>query len=390
MTKVAFVAPRYGPRVIGGAEAQVRDMARGLARRGHEVEVLTTCAEDHHTWANSLPAGVESEQGVTIRRFETVPSSDPLLWASIERRMHAGERLSPADELSWVSGRLMVPELYLYLAEMATQYDAIVYSPYLFWTTLYCLPLAPERSILVPCLHDEDYAYLDVVRAALAGAASIWFLSEPEHQLAHKLAPLPAHEVTGGGIHVPESYDPDGFRGRYDLERPFVLYAGRREGGKGWPEAMAGFGAALLRHALQLDLVTVGGGQADIPALLTGRVIDLGFLEDDEISNAFAAATAYLQPSKNESFSRTIMESWLAGTPVIANSAGAVVSWHCERSGGGILYGDEIELGECLRLVTEEPKVAAGLAASARDYVLSNYRWETVLDRMEAALERFG
>ncbi len=384
------MAPRYGPRVIGGAEAQVRDAARGLAARGHEVEVLTTCAEDHHTWANSLPPGVEVEEGVTIRRFETVPSSDPLLWASIERRMHAGEKLSPSDELAWVSGRLMVPELYLYLAEAASRYDAIIYSPYLFWTTLYCLPLAPEKSILIPCLHDEDYAYLEVVRACLAGAAGVWFLSEPEHQLAHRLAPLGSHQVTGGGVHVPEGYDPDGFRERYNLERPFVLYAGRREGGKGWPEAMAGFGAALLRHALPLDLVTFGTGQADIPPLLSRRVIDLGYLEPEEVPNAFAAASAYLQPSRNESFSRTIMEAWLAGTPVIANSAGAVVAWHCERSGGGILYGDETELGECLRLVAEEPKVAAGLAASAREYVLSNYRWPTVLDLMEKELERFG
>jgi glycosyltransferase involved in cell wall biosynthesis len=390
VAKLAFVAPRYGPRVLGGAEAQVRDAARGLAGRGHQVEVLTTCAENHHTWENVLEPGVETEDGVTVRRFLTVPRSDPVLWAALEKKMQVGAALSLSDELSWVNSRLMVPDLYFHLAGQADSYDAIVYSPYLFWTTLYCLPIAPERSILIPCLHDEAYAYMRTVRAALAGAAGVWFLSEPEHQLAHRLAPLPAHTVTGSAVHVPESYDPDGFRERHELERPFVLYAGRREGGKGWPEAMAGFGAAVVRHGLQLDLVTVGVGEPEIPTLLEKRVIDLGYLPDAEVGNAFAAASAYLQPSRNESFSRTVMEAWLASTPVIATMESAVVSWHIERSGGGFVYGDEIELGECLRTVAEQPKAMEALAAAGRDYVLANYQWEDVLDRMEAALEAFA
>ncbi len=44
----------------------------------------------------------------------------------------------------------------------------------------------------MPCLHDEPYAYLRSVAAALASAAVVWFLSEPEHQLAHRLAPVAA------------------------------------------------------------------------------------------------------------------------------------------------------------------------------------------------------
>ena len=42
--------------------------------------------------------------------------------------------------------------------------------------------------------------------------------------------------------------------------------------------------------------------------------------------SAFAAADCYLQPSRYESFSRTIMEAWLAGTPVIANAGSDVVA----------------------------------------------------------------
>src|SRR5438067_5040904 len=81
-----------------------------------------------------------------------------------------------------------------------------------------------------------------------------------------------------------------------------------------------------------LDLISFGVGEIVLPAEIAPRVKDLGFLPQEEVGDAYAAAAAYIQPSLFESFSRTIMESWLAGTPVIANSACEVVRWHCERS----------------------------------------------------------
>jgi len=385
------VTPRYGGEVVGGSEAVMREAAHGLAARGHSVDVLTTCARDHYTWANELPAGTQSDGWVTVRRFEVVHGRDLAGWVQLQERLLAGSALSEADELAWVNGRWRIPDLYLYLAGAARTYDAVIFSPYLFWTTLYCVGLAPERSILMPCLHDEAYARLRSVRAALAGSGAVWFLSEPEHQLAHHLAPVTAHHrVVGAAVEVPDRYDVDGFRERHRLDGPFVLYAGRREDGKGWRQVLSGYAAAVLRHRLPLDLVTVGVGEPEVPELLEHRVVDLGYLEPAEVPSAFAAAEAYLQPSANESFSRTIMEAWLAGTPVIANGESDVVTWHCERSGGGLLYRDELELGECLRFVSEVPKLASEIALRGRDYVLGNYTWPRVLDAMEESLEAFG
>jgi glycosyltransferase involved in cell wall biosynthesis len=389
--RLAFVTTRYGPGVVGGAESAVREAAVGLAARGHFVDVLTTCARDHYTWANEFPPGTAADGALTIRRFETVSGRDHASWGRLQERVLSGDQLDEAEELSWVNGRFRVPDLYLFLAAAARNYDAIVFAPYLFWTTLYCAAIAPERTIIMPCLHDEAYARLASVRATLGGSAGVWFLSEPEHQLGHRLASLPpAHPVVGCGIEVPAAYDVEAFRESHDLERPFVLYAGRREGGKGWQQVLHGFGAAVLRHRLPLDLVTFGVGDPQIPIGLDGRVVDLGYLDPSEVPSAFAAAEAYLQPSANESFSRTIMEAWLAGTVVVANGASDVVTWHCERSGGGLVYRDELELGECLRFVAEAPKLAGELAGRGRDYVLSNYTWERVLNAMEASLEAFG
>ena len=245
--RIAFVTPRYGDNVVGGSEAVVREAAHGLTERGYDVEVLTTCAVDHYTWASELEPGTTVDRGVTVRRFQTVLSRHPGRWTRMQERLLAGELLDEAEELVWINGRFRVPDLYLYLAGHAEEYAAIIFSPYLFWSTLYCTAIAPERTILMPCLHDEPYAYLRSVAAALASSAAVWFLSEPEHQLGHRLAPVAArHAVIGAAVDVPAAYDPEGFRDRHDLTRPFVLYAGRREGGRagrswsvvsGWPRS---------------------------------------------------------------------------------------------------------------------------------------------------------
>ena len=290
----------------------------------------------------------------------------------------------------WLHGNVRVPDLFHYLLANHEQYDAIVFSPYLFWTTAVGWQVAPEKTIVVPCLHDEHYAYLDLFRPMLSEVAQLWFLSEPEHELGHRLlgaGQLARHRTTGSGIHQPSSYDARGFRDRHRLgDRPFVLYAGRREDGKGWPQFLDAFTRAVLVHDADIDLVTTGVGIVDPSPLVAARVHDLGFLEDAELASAFAAASAYVQPSRNESFSRTIMEAWLAGTGVIANAASEVVAWHCRRSEAGIVYEEHEELVQAIVLVASDPTILDSLAPKGREYVQREYSWPAVLDRMEEGL----
>jgi glycosyltransferase involved in cell wall biosynthesis len=283
---------------------------------------------------------------------------------------------------------LRVPSLWHHLLLHADEYRALVFAPYLFWTTFACGQVAPDRTLLMPCLHDEPEARLDIFGPLFSGARAVWFLSEPERDLARALYQLPPrHEVLGSGVHVPERYDPDGFRARHGIDGPFVLYAGRREGAKGWEWLLDTFATAVMRHELDLCLVTLGTGEVHPPVGVADRVIDLGFVSSDERDDAFAAASAYLQPSALESFSRTAMEAWLAGTLLVANGAADVVRWHCERSGAGLTFDGAEELVAALRFVAAEPDAARQLAAPGRDYVLANYRWDAVLDRVEAAIE---
>jgi glycosyltransferase involved in cell wall biosynthesis len=386
--RIAFVPPRYGVDVLGGAEAALREMAEGLQQRGYSVEVLTTCARNHFTWANELPAGETALNGVPVRRFPTVTSHNRSARNELDAAVSAGRELTMEQQQRWVNGLFRVPDLFHYLLDNGARYDAFVFAPYLFWTTFACAQIFPDRSALLACLHDEPPAWLSIYRPLLTTLGDVWFMSPPERDLARDIVgSLPPHyQLTGCGVRVPTSYDPDGFRRRHCIDGRFILYAGRREGGKGWQTLLDQFARATLRGGLPFSLVTFGGGDVNPPQSIADRVIDLGYISDAEKGDAFAAADAYVQPSRLEAFSRTMMEAWLAGTIVIGNGGGAVVAYHCERSGAGLLYDDDHELEQCLAFVADSPRAAADIAARGRDYVLKNYTWDVVLDTVETRL----
>ncbi len=380
---IAVVTPRFDARVVGGSEALSREIAVGLAGRGWDVEVLTTTAVDHYSWTSELPEGASTEDGMTVRRFMTIHHHSPPGRAA-QVAIQAGRIPAIDDQVSWLSHRFSVPGLFEHLVVSGDRYRAVIFSPYLFWTTTVCLPLVANRAVSMPCLHDEVYARLDVVRPALSGGARVWFLSEPEHQLAHRLGPVPdAHVVTGAGMTVPDRYDATGFARRHGLRRPYLLYAGRREPEKGWDWLLETF---LATDDVGVDLVSAGVGEVVVPESAAGRVHDLGALSDADRDSAMAGALAYAQPSRMESFSRSVMEAWLARTPVLAIDRSPVVDWHVERSGGGRTFSGPAELAAHLRGLLDDPVAAAAMAEAGRRYVLDHYTWPVVLDRMEADL----
>jgi glycosyltransferase involved in cell wall biosynthesis len=113
--RVAFVVPRYGPDVVGGAETLVRGFAEHLAAEGHAVEVLTTCARDHFNWANVHRPGALREHGVVVRRFPVRPR-DGHRYVFLEQRILRRRPLPIDEERQWVEASVASPELFAHLA----------------------------------------------------------------------------------------------------------------------------------------------------------------------------------------------------------------------------------------------------------------------------------
>ncbi|MGH7820607.1 MAG: glycosyltransferase family 4 protein, partial [Candidatus Binatia bacterium] len=172
--RIAFVVPRYGARIVGGAETLARSFAEHLPSDRFDVEVLTTCAVDHHRWANVLPAGEERAGGVTVRRFP-VSARNVGEFLAVQQRISARLAVDLEEELAWIAGSVNSEDLYGHLEAEQGRYDALLFLPYLFGTTLIGSQIDRHRSVLIPCLHDEPFAYTRVVDHLFRSVRGILF-----------------------------------------------------------------------------------------------------------------------------------------------------------------------------------------------------------------------
>ena len=140
------------------------------------------------------------------------------------------------------------------------------------------------------------------------------------------------------------------------------------------------------RTARNVELVLTGTGPYDPPVGLAPHIHDLGFVDESEKHDAMAAAVAFCHPSVNESLSIVILESWLAGTPVLVHAGGEVMPDHCRRSNGGLWFRNYPEFEESLMILLTQPSVRERMGESGRAYVRERYAWEKVDARLFAAL----
>ena len=378
-----MVAPRYGRAILGGAEMHARQLAERLAAAGHGVDVLTTCAESHYTWANTLPAGVERDGELTVRRFKVDPR-DHGIHGELERAIVNGMPLSRDEERLWMRHGVSSSAMEDELATHGHRYDAVLAMPYLFGTTYFAWETRPERTLVIPCLHDESYARLGIVADMLAGARGVLFNAHPEAALGESLAgTLDRWTIVGLGFEADAPGDPEEFRRSHGLgASPFILSVGRREGGKNIPLLIEYFCRYKQRRGGDLLLVQAGSGDVKLPP--RADVVDLkpDWRQRDAM---YAAATMFCQPSVNESLSIVMMQAWLADRPVLVHAGGAVTRDHCERSNGGLWFGSYAEFEEVVDRLLASPQLRDALGRSGGDYVRQTYSWEAVLDRFHEA-----
>ncbi len=394
MTIVTFVVPWYGPDVPGGAEAETRRTAQQLQAAGLTVEVLTTCTRDVYAdWGRNYHSpGITTIDGITVRRFPVEPR-DRAGFDQINIRLMHGLPIPRADESVFMEQMIRSPELLAFIAANCDD-RLFIFSPYLFSTTYYGAQICPERSIIIPCLHDESYAHLNIYHDVLPAARSLAFYASAEKELADRLFPPDDGQirtVLGAGVDIDAADTADGerFRRTYGLDGPFVLYAGRREAGKNTPLLLEQWARFRQSEGKDRDvkLVLIGPGEVQIPEAAAGSVIDLGFVPAQDKQDAFAAADLFIMPSVHESFSISLMESWLAETPALVHGACAVTREHCRESNGGLYFEEYDEFAATLLYILDHPDEAAQMGRQGRQHVLATYDWDVVIPRYLALFE---
>jgi glycosyltransferase involved in cell wall biosynthesis len=392
---IALVVPRYGEHLGGGAEA----LAKALLERLHlpqlrglpsipKCEVWTTCAVDHRTWENALPAGLSVENGIPVRRFP-VDERNVDIFLRAEFAMRDGKKLSLDEQLDWLQNSVNSSGLYRHIERHGEEFSAILFAPYLFATSFWGALIHPDRSILLPCLHNEHYAYQDVFRALFSQVRGLIFNAHAERELAEQLYNRSFRDksgVVGMGFEGESSAPKKSLSGT----NPFLLYSGRKEQGKNVDLLIRYYEELPESLRAEVELILIGSGTINFRDSLPDGVRDLGFVSEDEKSDLMRRSLALCQPSTNESFSIVMMEAWRSRTAVLVHSACAVTREHVLRSGGGLYFGHPREFAAVVRTLLSEPKLRGEMAEAGAKYVAEEYSWHAVLNRAWETFDRLG
>jgi glycosyltransferase involved in cell wall biosynthesis len=390
--RLLYVVQRYGHEVAGGAELHCRQFATGLAARGHEVEVLTTCAVNHVDWANFYPEGTVEIDGVTVHRLGVAEPRDDRFFAPLNSRVVWGERPVPL----YLQERWMqiqgpdLPGLVPFLVEEASSYDVVVFFTYLYNTAWSGLPAASGLvpTVLHPTAHDEPSMSVRLYDTMFRHPSAFAFSTEEEEALVRRRFGVRTRSaVIGIGMELDTATDAGaaGLRTAFGLgDRPYLLYLGRVEPGKGSEELMDFFAAYKDRNPGPLALVVAGRVVHELPA--HPDVVFTGFVDEPTKRSALAGALALVQPSFFESFSMVLTEAWAQSVPALVQGHCDVLVGQARRAGGGLPYKGFAEFETAVELLLEDPALVRAMGAAGRRYVEDNYAWDHVLGRYERLL----
>ena len=395
--RILNVTQSYAPFFeFGGPPVKVRALAEGLARKGHEVMVLTA------DW------GLE-------RRLRSSPDEPPAGHSPFGRSREVNG-VSAIYLANWFHYRAASwnPTLGRYLRSRLQAFDVV----HIFG--LYDL-LGPRvaaecRKRKIPYVAEPIGMFVPIVsnvwlknmyhrywgREMLAGADAIIATAEQERDELIA-GGLPGEQILlrRNGVEAPATLPELGhFRRKLKIPQDarLILFLGRVSQKKS-PDlllkAFAGLGSPAATGRSAPHLVFVGPDESGMKARLQQIANQLAVfdcvhffppLEGEAKWAAYRDADIFVLPSQNENFGNTAAEAVAAGTPVIVTEQCGIAPLLKDVAGLAVRH-EEDELRQALsRLLEDEQlrkKLQNGCAVAA-----ANLGWEQPLQQMEAIYYR--
>ena len=155
-------------------------------------------------------------------------------------RILGGDTITIQDQQRWMNDSLRSSGLWDHVFDHGHRYRALVFAPYMFWTT-YAVSAAPPgahhphalpprraaglpRAVRVDDGRGPRRVVPDRARAG-PGRASVSASDRPGHR-------------RGLGRAARHATSPTEFRSEFGIDGPYVYYGGRREWGKGWDDLL--------------------------------------------------------------------------------------------------------------------------------------------------------
>jgi glycosyltransferase involved in cell wall biosynthesis len=199
----------------------------------------------------------------------------------------------------------------------------------------------------------EEYSRLRIqlrrfrLKRGLARASRVMAVSEATRRDVELLAGVPPHRLRmiynapDPGFFEPDHAGADEARGRimerYQIQRPFLLYAGNIRRHKNIPRLVEAF--AVLRCEFEnhpeyrdLRLVIIGDNISEYPAVRQAVIRSraehvvrfLGFVPFETLRYFYQSAAAFVFPSRYEGFGLPPLEAMACGTPVVTSNVSSL------------------------------------------------------------------
>jgi len=372
--KVLIVSGIWPPDV-GGPASHAPDVARFLAGRGHDVEVVTTAdgrpapEEFAVRWVSrSLPVGVRHVRGAALVRSRA-RRADVVYTTGMFGRSSAG---ALAARRPYVVKLTADPAFERSRRRGLVGGDVDEFQAGGGGAMGFALRHARNFEL-------RRAAYVFCPSAYLRKLVLSWGL--PPERVSVLPNPVPL---------VTEVGDRDELRRSFGLNGATLAFAGRLTAQKSLTRALD-----AVASADGVRFVVAGEGP-DRPALelraaelgISDRVTFLGAQPRQRIVELFHAADASILSSSWENFPHTVVEALAVGTPVLAMEAGGV--GEVVRDGeNGLLVpaGDATALAEAVRRYFADDALRRRLRAAAASSVAA-YAPERVFGELEATLRR--
>ena len=372
--RIALVAPLVSPIAppyLGGAQALLADLARGLAQRDHEV-TLYAAEGSAVEGARVITLGINSAELRPARFHHEVTSPTP------------GDDERVTDMLRPDERRLLPSYAFLHvfraLVNHASDYD-LVHAHAFDWPAYAyssMLPLPVIHTLHLPMV-DSNIAKLLGVLAPPDGAPARVRLTAVSQACAAGWSPWCAiSQVIYNGVDVAAIP----FHGEHG-PRPSLLFAGRISPEKGVEDALAIAERADLPLTLAGDIYDTRSYEQRIaPRLehLGERVRWLGNVPREDLYQLMGESLAVLCPAHwDEPFGLVACEALATGTPVVAYRRGGLAEVVSDGETGYLVAPGDIEAA--IAAVQQTPSLDRH---SCRRRVEDHFGLAAMLDGYEA------
>lgn len=373
--RVLISSDTYPPDVNGAAYFTHR-LATGLAARGNEVHVV--CQSDVG------PASADVVDGVIVHRLRSAPLLvHPTMRVTVPTRL---DRLVAAikPDVLHTQGHFVVGRAAIAAARRAG------------------VPIVATNHFMPDNLF--QFAHVPAKLRAQAGRLAWRDFSRVYNRADHITTPTPlaaqlladqgfqrAVEPVSCGIDLrrfhPHAEPKAWARRLFELpDRPTVLFVGRLDEEKRLDELVRALPLVLNATDAQVALVGKGNQRGELEKLarrigVADRVFFLGFVPDESMPQAYAAADVFAMPGVAELQSIAMLEAMATGLPVVAADAMALP--HLVHGNGHLFPpGDVVSLARHLTGVVADDDLRARLGRVSRELALAHDE-QTSLARFE-------